>query len=114
MASPAMSQGFYPDTISTDHHRSSLLSCNANMPECMTKMLALGMSLEESIEAPRIHVEGKNLYFEPGIDISSDIFLRDISLHSFDEKNLFFGGVNAVSITDGFSDLRRGGTFEIV
>lgn len=49
MAAPAMSQGFYPDTISTDHHRSSLLSCNANMPECMTKMLALGMSLEETV-----------------------------------------------------------------
>ncbi|MBM31483.1 MAG: amidohydrolase/deacetylase family metallohydrolase [Chloroflexi bacterium] len=54
MAEPAMSQGFQPDTISTDHHRSSLLKCHANMPECMTKMLALGMSLEDTIKKSTI------------------------------------------------------------
>ena len=54
MAEPAMSQGFYPDTISTDHHRSSLLNCHANMPECMTKMLALGMSLEDTVRRSTI------------------------------------------------------------
>ena len=72
------------------------------------------MKLDESIEAPRIHLEGENLYFEPGIDISHDSFPSKILLNSFDEKNLYFGGVNAVSMTDGFSDSRRGGTFEIV
>ena len=43
-------------------------------------------------------------------------YLMEVALkeYPFDKKNLFFGGVNAVSITDGFSDSRRGGTFEIV
>jgi len=50
MAEPAMNQGFYPDTISTDHHRDSLLSNHSNMPNCMSKMLLLGMSLEDIIE----------------------------------------------------------------
>ena len=72
------------------------------------------MSLQESIAAPRVHLEGENRYYEPGIDILSSILPREISLNSFDKKNLFFGGVNAVNITDGFSDPRRGGTFEIV
>ena len=72
------------------------------------------MSIEESIEASRIHLEGENLYFEPDIDIPKGIFPGEFTLHPFDNKNLFFGGVNAVSMKDGFSDSRRGGTFEIV
>ena len=72
------------------------------------------MTLEKSIETPRIHLEGENLYFEPGIDFTHDSLPDEISFHSFDKKNLFFGGVNAVSISDGFSDRRRGGIFEIV
>ena len=84
------------------------------MVQVLINYIIRDMTLEESIKAPRIHVEGKNLYFEPGIDISNDTFPSEILLNSFDEKNLFFGGVNAVSLSDGFSDLRRGGTCEIV
>ena len=72
------------------------------------------MTLDKSIEAPRIHLEGEKLYYEPDIDIPSGTLPSEISLHPFDKKNLFFGGVNAVTMTDGFSDSRRGGTFEIV
>ena len=50
MAKPAIDQGFYPDTISTDHHRSSLLSNHSNMPNCMSKMLNLGIPLQLIIE----------------------------------------------------------------
>lgn len=50
MAKPAIDQGFLPDTISTDHHRESLLSNHSNMPNCMSKMMALGISLEDVIK----------------------------------------------------------------
>ena len=50
MAKPAIEQGFHPDTISTDHHRDSLLSNHSNMPNCMTKMMHLGITLEEVIK----------------------------------------------------------------
>ena len=73
-----------------------------------------GISLEESILSPRIHLEENILYFEPGVEISQTDVLEHISLHPFDEKNLFFGGVNAVTLTEGASDPRRGGTFEVV
>ena len=73
-----------------------------------------GVGLEEAIISPRIHLEGNDLYLEPDIDISDNDIPDHISLHPFKEKNLFFGGVNAVTITEGSSDPRRGGTFEIV
>ena len=49
MAKPAIEQGFLPDTISTDHHRESLLTNHSNMPNCMSKMIALGLPLEDVI-----------------------------------------------------------------
>ena len=73
-----------------------------------------GMSLGDGILSPRIHLEGSQLYFEPGVDISDKDIPKHISMHPFEEKNLFFGGVNAVTLTEGASDPRRGGTFEIV
>jgi hypothetical protein len=72
------------------------------------------MSLEKSIEAPRIHLEGNQLYYEPGIIIPEDNSTNKYLFSPFDEKNLFFGGVNAVTISEGFSDSRRGGTFQVV
>ena len=72
------------------------------------------MGIEEAILSPRIHLEGNQLYIEPGIDIVDNEVPDHISLHPFEEKNLFFGGVNAVTLTEGGSDPRREGTFEIV
>ena len=72
------------------------------------------MSLEESINAPRIHLEGSKLYYEPGIIITKDESISNYSFCSFDEKNLFFGCVYAVTECEGFSDSRRGGTFQII
>ncbi|HCL30787.1 MAG TPA: amidohydrolase/deacetylase family metallohydrolase [Candidatus Latescibacteria bacterium] len=49
IAVPAMAQGFPPDTISTDLHKSSRMIPNATMPVTMSKFLAMGMSLKEVI-----------------------------------------------------------------
>jgi hypothetical protein len=73
-----------------------------------------GMGLDEAIISSRIHLEGKTLYCEPGLDCLTANLPEEITLHPFEEKNLFFGGVNAVTLTEGASDIRRGGTFEIV
>ena len=50
VADRAMSLGFPPDTISTDLHASSILTTQSDMPNCMSKMMALGMELKEIIE----------------------------------------------------------------
>jgi dihydroorotase len=49
MAQPALDQGFPPDTISTDMHRSSLLTSRATMTEVMSKFLAMGMPMAEVV-----------------------------------------------------------------
>jgi dihydroorotase len=49
VASKAVAQGFSPDTISTDLHASSILGTQSDMPNCMSKMMLLGMPLPDAI-----------------------------------------------------------------
>lgn len=46
----AAADGFYPDTISTDLHQSSIMGPKSDMANCITKMMSLGMDLAEAIE----------------------------------------------------------------
>jgi len=48
-AAPAVAQGFWPDTISTDLHTGSMNGTMMDMPTTMSKFLALGMPLPEVI-----------------------------------------------------------------
>ncbi len=50
-AAPAVAQGFYPDSISTDLHTGSMNGAMIDMPTTMSKMLALGMPLIEVVRA---------------------------------------------------------------
>lgn len=49
VAAKAIQQGFIPDTISTDLHSSSVLMQQSDMPNVMSKMMLLGMKLEDVI-----------------------------------------------------------------
>ena len=73
-----------------------------------------GMDLKNSIESPRIHLEGNRLFYEPYMNDEIERYSKDYSLIPFQEKNLFFGGVNAVTLSDGYSDSRRGGTVAFI
>ena len=44
-----MRRGFVPDTISTDLHPESVLLPAVDMPNCISKLMALGMSLQDAI-----------------------------------------------------------------
>jgi dihydroorotase len=50
VATKATAQGFYPDTISTDLHSSSIMGPKSDMANCITKMMVLGMSLPDAIQ----------------------------------------------------------------
>ena len=50
-AVPAFEQGFHPNTISTDLHTGSMNGGMKDMTNVMSKMLVLGMSLPDVIEA---------------------------------------------------------------
>jgi dihydroorotase len=50
IAAPAMAQGFGPDTISTDAHSTSFYMPRATMPVTMSKLMCLGMGLQEAVD----------------------------------------------------------------
>ena len=69
------------------------------------------MNLEEAILSPRIHLEGDIFHCEPGIKLpGSNELPYGVQIHKWEEQNLFFGGVNAVTPTEAVGDIRRGGT----
>ncbi|MGH9721254.1 MAG: amidohydrolase/deacetylase family metallohydrolase [Bryobacteraceae bacterium] len=55
IAAPAIQQGFLPDTISTDMHRESVLLPRANMMTTMSKLLNLGMTLQQVVAAATVN-----------------------------------------------------------
>ncbi len=50
-AVPAIAQGFYPDTISTDLHTGSMNAGMQDMPTTMSKLLSMGMPLTAVVRA---------------------------------------------------------------
>jgi gamma-glutamyltranspeptidase/glutathione hydrolase len=76
--------------------------------------LGMGMSLEQAVAHPRLHLEesgdGFRVAFEPGMPVDE----MDVPQRNFGESNLFFGGVSAVKhLSDGVferaADPRRSG-----
>jgi dihydroorotase len=55
VASKAMAQGFPPDSISTDLHAQSILTVQSDMPNCISKMMTLGMGLQEAIQRSTVN-----------------------------------------------------------
>jgi dihydroorotase len=58
VATEAMKQGFPPDTISTDLHGQSIFTTQSDMPNCITKLMNLGMELSDAINRSTVG-EGK-------------------------------------------------------
>jgi gamma-glutamyltranspeptidase/glutathione hydrolase len=75
-------------------------------------VVAGGMELREAVDAPRLHFEDSRVFVEPGIDESA---YPGREVVRFAERNLFFGGVQAVrrdplsGALSGAADPRRGG-----
>jgi gamma-glutamyltranspeptidase/glutathione hydrolase len=71
-----------------------------------------------AVQAPRVHVEDGIIYVEPGVDTSA-LEAAGRAIARFRDRNLFFGGVQAVQrdTATGFSgggDERRGGAAIVV
>jgi dihydroorotase len=54
-AVPAIQQGFLPDSISTDMHKTSILIPQATMPLTMSKLLNIGMPLADVIRRSTVN-----------------------------------------------------------
>ena len=84
--------------------------------QVLVNLLDFGMTPEQAVSAPRIHLEGDMLSVEPGFAEGALSALQSAAprSHLWPEKNLFFGGVHTVSVGhggvfDGAGDPRRGG-----
>jgi len=79
--------------------------------EVVEHFLRFGQEIQAAVDAPRIHFEKGELFFEPGYPAELIEKIRQrYPLTLFEEKSLFFGGVNAVTGDfDGGADGRRGG-----
>ena len=85
-------------------------------------VLDLGLPAQEAVSRPRIHVEGREVDAEPGVDEAPLERLESggWTVRRWAEQNLFFGGVQAVARKPGSGELtgggdpRRGGVVESV
>lgn len=84
--------------------------------QVLVNLLDFGMTPEQAVNAPRIHLEGNKLSSEPGFAEETLVALEQAvpELHCWPEQNLFFGGVHTVSVGHGghfggAGDPRRGG-----
>ncbi len=86
--------------------------------QTIVRVIDDGMRADEAVCAPRAHCEDGIVYAEPGIDLAH----ADLGGHApapFRERNLFFGGVQAVERDAegrfwGAGDPRRGGASIVV
>jgi gamma-glutamyltranspeptidase/glutathione hydrolase len=80
-----------------------------------------GMHAQQAVDAARIHVEGDLIDAEPGTDPDALEWLASHGwrLREWQDRNLYFGGVQAVAkdqagVLSGGGDPRRGGAVEVV
>jgi gamma-glutamyltranspeptidase/glutathione hydrolase len=80
-----------------------------------------GMSAEEAVEAPRIHLDGENLHVEGGTDAAIAAKLEEWGheVVRWRRRNLYFGGASAVAVGEAgdlqaAGDPRRGGAGVVV
>jgi gamma-glutamyltranspeptidase / glutathione hydrolase len=82
--------------------------------QVIVNALDLGLAAQPAVEAPRLHFEDGVVYAEPGVDVAG-LEAAGRTLAPFRERNLFFGGVQAVErdtrtgALSGGGDPRRGG-----
>ncbi len=86
--------------------------------QTIIRVIDEGLPASEAVEAPRIHYEDGVVYAEPGVDTSA-IESTDQPIARFRDRNLFFGGVQAVArdssgALSGGGDPRRGGAAIVV
>ena len=115
MMSPAVA-------LRADGTRIALGSAGSNrirsaIVQVLVNILDFDQSLEEAVSRPRIHLESARLSVEGGFESESEAFLCDqvAETHVWPDQNLFFGGVNAVSLDSsgtfsGSADPRRQGS----
>ena len=88
--------------------------------QVLVNIIDFGMPLDAAVNAPRLHFEDDLLSIEPGFEYAQlQPLLRAFANHKlWEQNNLFFGGVHAVSEHrggfTGAGDPRRGGVAVVI
>jgi dihydroorotase len=88
IAVPMIQQGFLPDTISTDIHKSSVMLPRATMINVMSKFLNIGMTLEQVIE--RSTVNPAKAIHRPDLGTLNEGADADIAILAVENGNFAF------------------------
>jgi gamma-glutamyltranspeptidase/glutathione hydrolase len=67
--------------------------------QVILRLIDDGMAVDAAVEAPRVHFEGSIVSAEPGIDAQAlkRIVAAGVEVDRWAERNMFFGGVQAVT-----------------
>jgi len=84
VATRAAAEGFYPDTISTDLHQSSIMGPKSDMANCITKMMSLGMDLPDAIRRSTV-APAKAISKFPELGTLSEGSAADIAVFRIEE-----------------------------
>ncbi|MCC7077060.1 MAG: gamma-glutamyltransferase [Acidimicrobiia bacterium] len=84
--------------------------------QVLRNVLDYDLGLQEAVDAPRLHWDGTTVQMEPGMPRDAVEVLADtLPTHVWDVKDLYFGGVHAVSSRgDTGADPRRWGAAMLI
>jgi gamma-glutamyltranspeptidase/glutathione hydrolase len=109
--------------LSGGHPRLVLGSAGSNrirsaILQTIVRVVDEAMPVPAAVESPRVHFEAGVVYVEPGVDTAA-LSTPGVEVAAFRERNLFFGGVQAVErdrsgTLRGAGDPRRGGAAVVV
>ena len=86
------------------------------LTQVIANLVDHGMSLQEAVDAPRVHWDGRTVQVEPGFDPRAVDALRQVRpVNEWTVSDLYFGGVHAASPSgERAGDVRRGGCTVVV
>ena len=80
--------------------------------QVLSQVVDFGRPLQQSVDAPRLYLDGDCLQIEPGFSESAVMALNNkLPVNLWAQKDVYFGGVHAVIPgLEGAADARRGGS----
>ncbi|PID72072.1 MAG: gamma-glutamyltransferase [Desulfobulbus propionicus] len=84
--------------------------------QVLTRIIDHNQSIQEAVDAPRLHWDGEVLQIEPGVSDEVVAAIKNkVPVNCWEEQSVYFGGVHTVIPgEDGAGDPRRGGKAIVV
>jgi len=79
--------------------------------QVLTQLIDFKRSIQDSVNAPRLHWDGEFVQLEPGFSATEiELLKKQVNVNEWEAQGVYFGGVHAVIPgEEGAADARRGG-----